>query len=130
MTSQTSRSLIPDSVRAAVDERDGHRCRWCGATNRGRDMHHIEYRRGHVYDVLENLVSLCRSCHGFVHGTPRPPGARITKEVAQEVLFFVIEHPGTTGSSVWRRKKRVWIREGLCAHGHDRLACALSHPES
>jgi hypothetical protein len=108
---------LPDDVRAAVDARDHHRCRWCGATNRGRDVHHIEYRRGSSYDVPENLVSLDRSCHGFVHGTPRPSGLRIVKPVAQRVLREVIATPGTTGSALWRQLKHRFALEGLCEHG-------------
>lgn len=97
---------LPAALRRAVIERDGGRCRWCGATNRGADLHHIEYRRGVAYDVLENLVSLCRSCHSFVHGNPRASGARIDKATAQDVLFWVIDHPGTVGTSRWARLKR------------------------
>lgn len=114
---------LPEAIRTAVDNRDGGRCRWCGATNRGRDIHHIEYRRGASYDVVENLVSLCRGCHSFVHGTPRPGGARVTKGVAQEVLFWVITHPGTTGAGYWRRLKRNWAAQGLCEHGADPRVC-------
>jgi hypothetical protein len=114
---------LPDALRRAVDARDGGRCRWCGATNRGRDIHHIEYRKGLSYDVLENLVSLCRACHSFVHGNPRPSGVRITKASAQAVLRKVIATPGATGSSVWRRRKRQFALEGLCEHGEKMDAC-------
>ncbi len=58
-------------------ERDGHRCRHCGVSerpDRAHDVHHIEpfqtfgYRRGknEAYkeaNRIENLVTLCRSCH-------------------------------------------------------------------
>jgi hypothetical protein len=121
---------VPLKVRAAVDARDGGRCRWCGATNRGRDQHHIEYRRGNSYDVLENLVSLDRDCHSFVHGNPRPNGTRITKEIAQLVLFWVIEHPGTTGSGRWRGLKREFLQHGLCAHGRKIDECPYEHSSS
>lgn len=105
---------IPEPLRQEVLERDGHRCRWCGATNRGRDLHHVEYRRGYSYDRLDNLITLCRQHHGFVHGTPAPNGQTITKAVAQVVLNFLIEHPGTTGLSTWRSFKRRWVLEGRC----------------
>ena len=114
---------LPPALRRAVDERDGGRCRWCGATNRGRDVHHIEYRKGSSYDVIENLVSLCRSCHSFVHGNPRPGGQRIVKDVAQRVLFTTITTPGATGSSVWRRLRRRWTLEGCCEHGERKSLC-------
>lgn len=114
---------LPDAVRRAVDERDGGtsptgvRCRWCGATNQGRDVHHIEYRRGPAYDTVGNLVSLCRLHHGFVHGTPLPSGQRIVKAIAQLVLLEVIESASLTGAAVWRQMKRRWEQQGLCEHG-------------
>ena len=62
--------------------RDGHRCRHCGAPerpNRAHDVHHIQpfrtfgYIRGknEAYleaNRLENLVTLCTSCHRRVEG--------------------------------------------------------------
>lgn len=118
-----SYSGLPPALRRALTERDGGRCRWCGATNRGVDGHHIEYRRGISYDVLENLVCLCRSCHSFVHGTPRPSGKRISKAVAQDVLFDVIRMPGTTGSSIWRRREKTFLLAGRCTHGQEKDTC-------
>ena len=63
--------------RALTLERDGHRCRHCGAPerpDRAHDVHHIQpfrtfgYVRGkndHYLQAnqMENLVTLCRSCH-------------------------------------------------------------------
>lgn len=119
---------LPDALRREIDARDGGRCRWCGATNRGRDHHHIEYRKGYSYDVLENLVSLCRACHSFVHGNPRPSGARIVKPLAQEILKWVIAHPGTTGSSRWRALRRSFALAGLCEHGEKVDTCSFCSP--
>jgi hypothetical protein len=118
---------LPEALRRQVTERDRNRCRWCGATNRGIDLHHIEYRRGLSYDVLENLVCLCRACHSFVHGNPRAGGARIVKSVAQQVLFWVIAHPGTTGAGRWRTLKREWALASLCEHGEEVDACQNRH---
>ena len=115
---------IPDALRKEVLERDRHRCRWCGATNRGADLHHVEYRRGYSYDRLDNLITLCRQHHGFVHGTPAGNGDRISKEVAQIVLTYLIEHPGTTGLSYWRTLKRRWTLENRCVkHGQQLGKC-------
>lgn len=115
---------IPEPLRQEVLERDARRCRWCGATNRGADLHHIEYRRGYSYDRLDNLITLCRLHHGFVHGTPAKNGDTITKAVAQIVLQFLVEHPGTTGLSTWRSFKRRWVLEGRCEkHAEKKDAC-------
>lgn len=88
---------------AHVHDRDGHRCRWCGRTDQRTDLHHIRYRRGTVDDVEDNLISLCREHHDFVHGRPNRRRETITKDVAQQILRTVIENPGTTGSALWRR---------------------------
>lgn len=115
---------IVDELRAQVLERDNHRCRWCGATNRGGDLHHVEYRRGYSYDRLDNLVTLCRLHHGFVHGTPANNGDTITKAVAQIVLTHLVQHPGTTGLAVWRQLRRRWTLEGRCTkHGEKADEC-------
>lgn len=97
---------LDPNLRKEVLDRDGWRCRWCGATNQGGDLHHIRYRRGTVDDAAWNLLTLCRSCHGFVHGTTRG-GKSITKEDAQEILYYLVEHPGVTGSAMLRRKGRT-----------------------
>lgn len=120
---------LPEALRQQVLARDAYRCRWCGATNQGADLHHVAYRRGYAYDVIENLITLCRAHHGFVHGTPNGQGQVIPKQVAQLVLRELIERPGTTGSSVWRRIKRQWVLEGRCErHGEHRDACTFCRP--
>lgn len=97
-------------------ERDNWRCRWCGAgPGDNLDIHHIHYRRGDSYDVIENLISLCRSCHGFVHAArPNRKGERITKPIAQGVLLELIEKPYVTGMARWRQVRAEWRRNGMC----------------
>lgn len=114
---------LDPALKARVFERDNRRCRWCGVTNRGLDAHHIEYRRGSSYDVIDNLISLCRLHHDFVHGTPNKQGEIIPKQIAQRVLRELVAHPGTTGSSVWRRLKRQWVLEGRCRHDEEKGLC-------
>jgi len=97
---------LNDRLRKKVLERDRWRCRWCGATNQGGDLHHIRYRRGTVDDVEENLITLCRDCHSFVHGATKRRGKTIVKEQAQRILFYLVSHPGETGSAVWRAVTR------------------------
>lgn len=111
-------------LKADVFARDGHRCRWCGATNRGLDAHHIVYRRGSAYDHIDNLVSLCRAHHDFAHGNPLPNGQTIVKHVVQEILTKVIATPGLTGAALWRRTRRRWAMEGRCEmHGVTKDEC-------
>ena len=45
-------------------------CEWCKAFCSSRDPHHIFARGmggGGRLDIQENIVSLCRTCHGRVH---------------------------------------------------------------
>jgi hypothetical protein len=91
---------LPPALKQAVFTRDNWRCRWCGATNAyGYDVHHIQYRRGYAYDVIDNLVTLCRGCHNFVHDSYSIP-----KGSAQEVLSRLVsdEGRGVTGLALWR----------------------------
>jgi group II intron reverse transcriptase/maturase len=48
--------------RAQVLERDGYRCIRCGSTD-SLDVHHKVARQNRGTDNLENLETLCRSCH-------------------------------------------------------------------
>lgn len=115
---------LPDELRQEILTRDNFRCRWCGATNRGGDLHHIEYRRGTSYDRADNLITLCRAHHSFVHGTANGAGQTIRKKVAQLVLKHLVATPGVTGSSAWRRLRRQWVMEGRCEdHGVKKNAC-------
>lgn len=59
---QVRRALIPDAIRAAVLERDGHACRHCRSTE--------DLALDHVYpwslggpDTADNLQVLCRPCN-------------------------------------------------------------------
>jgi hypothetical protein len=59
------------SVREAVLERDNYKCRFCEITeeehrseyDRGLSAHHITPRRDGGSDTLENLITVCQSCH-------------------------------------------------------------------
>lgn len=96
---------LDEELRFSVATRDRWRCRWCGATNRHIDIHHIRYRRSDRDDVPENLICLCREDHDYVHGLKTPT---IPKTTAQEVLRELIGTPGVTGIQLMR-----W-------HEHDR----------
>lgn len=67
------RRTYPDNwaeLRLRVLERDGYRCRKCGANLRGvfyREVHHIiPLARGGT-NLLSNLISLCSCCHHKQH---------------------------------------------------------------
>jgi 5-methylcytosine-specific restriction endonuclease McrA len=51
--------------RQAVFERDGHKCRACSSTE-NLHAHHVTYDRKYN-ESLYDLVTLCATCHDFVH---------------------------------------------------------------
>lgn len=75
-------------VRRKARERDGHECRICGATagdeTRKLDVHHLrpvrEFDNSQDAHDLDNVVTLCRSCHRKAEAgtvpTPVPPFER------------------------------------------------------
>ncbi len=57
-------------VRTRVLERDGWRCQECGSME-GLEVHHMQPRSHLGGDVMDNLITLCVSCHGKCHGRRR-----------------------------------------------------------
>lgn len=59
------------SLRRRIRERDGNRCRLCGLHEDHHGtllhVHHINYVKRD--DRIENLISLCKFCHGTMHGS-------------------------------------------------------------
>jgi hypothetical protein len=116
---------LDKKLKARIVERDAGRCRWCGRTGLVVDPHHVRYRRGKEDDVEGNLICLCRWCHDFVHGRPNAHGEIIPKQMAQQILWDLIEMPGVTGIARWRQLKRQFENDGLCEHGQYLDGCYL-----
>jgi Holliday junction DNA helicase RuvB len=57
---------IPLPLRRKVLARDGHKCRLCGSRHRLHIHHIIPVSMGGPTE-LDNLITLCRSCHARVH---------------------------------------------------------------
>ena len=55
------------TLRQKVLLRDGWRCQACGAM-RNLEVHHQRFRSQSGADAEENLITLCASCHGTIHG--------------------------------------------------------------
>ena len=56
-----------DELRRKTLRRDGYACTRCGADDRTLQAHHVVPRSAGGPDELENLITLCRPCHGVVH---------------------------------------------------------------
>lgn len=61
---------IPAATRRYVLKRDGHRCRFCGATKR-LHVHHARYRSEGIDHSPQNLLTLCLLHHDLVHSSKR-----------------------------------------------------------
>ncbi len=59
--------------RMEILDRDGHKCVECGSNTAGLHVHHLKYVRGRkVWEYGdEDLITLCRSCHGKIHLFPK-----------------------------------------------------------
>lgn len=92
-------SDIPTSVRQEVHRRDGRRCRWCGRTNAGLEIHHVIYRSAGGQHDPEILITLCTRHHQLVH---------TRKDHYTPLLFELLElGPAVTGYALERRKERA-----------------------
>ncbi|THE63308.1 HNH endonuclease [Salinadaptatus halalkaliphilus] len=60
-----------DELRRATLRRDGYACTRCGADDRTLQAHHVVPRGAGGPDELENLLTLCRPCHGVIHQSNR-----------------------------------------------------------
>jgi RNA-directed DNA polymerase len=65
-------------LRLSELEHDHYRCVYCGSTDY-LDVHHIRPRSQHGTDQMDNLVTLCRSCHLRTTRWGRPRGTGSTQ---------------------------------------------------
>ena len=56
-----------ESLRRQTLRRDGYACQRCGDGGRVLQAHHVVPRSAGGPDRLENLLTLCRPCHGVMH---------------------------------------------------------------
>lgn len=66
------------TIRRLAVERDGAKCALCGSTDRIQVHHIVPYRYSHSHD-LENLVTLCRSCHSKEEYKANPKTVEVLK---------------------------------------------------
>ena len=55
-----------ESLRQQILRRDGWRCQSCGAMS-NLEVHHKEFRSHSGHDSDENLITLCTTCHTYMH---------------------------------------------------------------
>ena len=114
-------------------ERDGHACTRCGVGDRILQAHHIVPRGVGGPDRLENLVTVCRPCHGVMHPDndsfddvrheaplfPQPeappPVARMRTPADQVCDRCWREHSDPGDLLAWHRDESYHVLCGPCA---------------
>lgn len=71
MGARKSLTDISNSVRNEVHSRDGHRCVYCGRTDKPIELAHFIGRAQGGLGTSYNLVSLCVDCHDDYDGDKR-----------------------------------------------------------
>ena len=61
---------VAPALRHQVFERDRHTCQWCEQPGGHLDPHHWLPRSRGGRDELDNLVSVHRLCHRYIHEHP------------------------------------------------------------
>lgn len=61
-------------LKPLVIERDSKQCQWCGSKD-GLVVHHIDSNKHN--DVMENLITLCKSCHSRHHKLSKSSTSRL-----------------------------------------------------
>jgi hypothetical protein len=110
------RATVSPGKRRQVLERDGHRCRTTGCGSRWfLEVHHLVPVELGGGNEIGNLVTLCRSCHTWVH---RRAGAQASARVAARTSARdnhagdqVGEHMGSRGSTTTRGQP--WASESF-----------------
>lgn len=59
---------LDENIRKAAILRDGSKCMECGRANCRLEVHHIKPRRRNGSNTLDNLITLCESCHQKTEG--------------------------------------------------------------
>lgn len=77
------------SVRQVILQRDNYCCQQCGSKDK-LQVHHLTYKHHkEEHKYLEDLITLCQSCHSSIHGEPVQPQIQLSKEREEQQLLGV-----------------------------------------
>lgn len=79
-------SRIWFAIRDNAQKRDLYQCRIC-EKERAVDGHHLTYENWGGHEDPKDILSLCRKCHGKVHGKIEDPGGHAKEREMMEHLF-------------------------------------------
>lgn len=70
-------------VSAAVKKRGGYRCQVCNSQHDLQAHHRTYDHRGKELDHLDDLICMCRRCHGIFHGKEQAPAVAVPAPVVK-----------------------------------------------
>ena len=83
-------------ARDAALDRDDRECQFCSA-NSDLEVHHVVPRRFGGSDDLENLVTVCKDCHGRLEAcTRRVIRQLVTRPMARRLSDIGVPRPGVS----------------------------------
>lgn len=136
-----------ETLRAAVFQRDGHKCKFCGrGLSDGAILHahHAYFWRGQHGNSLSELVACCEKCHtsanhkeggklwGYDKNLPRYTGAAFMNSVKRWIYnrlkadFPMVELQITYGAATKLARKDLRIEK---SHINDAYAIGSFHPK-
>ena len=111
MHRRTKALAISKAVKDAVWERDGHCCVLCGSPYANPEAHYISRAQGGL-GVEENVLTLCRACHGRYDNSCERPFIR--ERLAQ---YLASRYPDWSEEKLVYRKWRSEDAESDRYHG-------------
>ncbi len=82
---------IGNKTRKKVYARDHYQCALCDST-KFIQIHHYCPRGQGGNDTLHNLITLCSTCHGLVHGVTVPEWDITPEEVDQACCEYLADY--------------------------------------
>lgn len=108
MHRETKRTMIPQSVKDAVNLRDNKRCVLCGRP--GDPVAHIVRRSQGGMGVEENIVTLCPACHrAYDEGAGLD---RLGRGTTRESLYCCLVAYLKGFYPDWSREDMIYHKEG------------------
>ncbi len=99
--------VIPTAIRRAMAVRD-RGCRFPGCSHVIVDGHHVEHWCDGGATKLENLVSLCRSHHRFLHEGGGSVETTAGRFIFRDSRGVVLEHAPAASASVMPNREDAW----------------------
>jgi HNH endonuclease len=124
---------LPATVLRELDHLFGYRCACCLSDSAQREHHHLQLRSEGGPDDADNLLPLCRNCHGWAHRVLGPAASLdlLSALRGRAARLRQLEHLALMGCSDQRAVLAAlspWIQQAdlLASGGYDRTASLLA----